>query len=213
MSRDSEGLGARMAPTLSDINESEDGTLHLRIAGISSSKGSDWIQSYDWITALQNEELGVDNAVLALKASCILERNSFHQIEVEIDGDLDDDGPIQRDEDMSTEDYFQAYGDLEVHELMLNDGPRMDAYRTAILGNPQLFSNKSVLDVGCGTGILSMWAAKAGRPAIVSHVSHGATAEPLPRVQAPVSCTQSRLAAWRTSHPGSSRYVPRRPPS
>ena len=31
---------------------------------------------------------------------------------------------------------------------------RMDAYREAILSNPSLMSGATVLDVGCGTGIL-----------------------------------------------------------
>jgi len=36
------------------------------------------------------------------------------------------------------------------------------SYRKAIIENQHLFKNKIVLDVGCGTGILSMFAAKAG---------------------------------------------------
>ena len=36
------------------------------------------------------------------------------------------------------------------------------AYRDAILRNKHLFKDKIVLDVGCGTGILSIFAAQAG---------------------------------------------------
>jgi protein arginine N-methyltransferase 3 len=39
---------------------------------------------------------------------------------------------------------------------------RTNAYRDAIEGNPQLFKGAAVMDVGCGTGILSMFAARAG---------------------------------------------------
>ena len=45
---------------------------------------------------------------------------------------------------------------------MLKDRVRTLSYRNAILHNKHLFKNKVVLDVGCGTGILSMFAARAG---------------------------------------------------
>ena len=45
---------------------------------------------------------------------------------------------------------------------MLSDSVRTLAYRDAILGNPGSFSGKQVLDLGCGTSILSMFSAKAG---------------------------------------------------
>lgn len=46
--------------------------------------------------------------------------------------------------------------------MMLKDTIRTEAYRDFILSNPALFKGATVLDVGCGTGILSMFAAKAG---------------------------------------------------
>ena len=45
---------------------------------------------------------------------------------------------------------------------MLADHNRMAAYHSAILGNPDVFEDKVVMDVGTGSGILSVWAAKAG---------------------------------------------------
>lgn len=45
---------------------------------------------------------------------------------------------------------------------MLKDEVRTLTYRNAIYQNRHLFKNKVVMDVGSGTGILAMFAAKAG---------------------------------------------------
>lgn len=45
---------------------------------------------------------------------------------------------------------------------MLKDEVRTRTYMNAIMQNKHLFRDKIVLDVGCGTGILSMFAARAG---------------------------------------------------
>lgn len=45
---------------------------------------------------------------------------------------------------------------------MLKDEVRTLSYRASIYQNKHLFKDKIVLDVGCGTGILSMFAAKSG---------------------------------------------------
>ena len=42
---------------------------------------------------------------------------------------------------------------------MLRDEHRTNSYSKAIMQNKHLFKDKIVLDVGCGTGILSIFAA------------------------------------------------------
>lgn len=49
-----------------------------------------------------------------------------------------------------------------MHRRMINDIPRTSAYRDAIMQNCELFKDKIILDVGAGTGILSIFAARAG---------------------------------------------------
>ncbi|XP_039132604.1 probable protein arginine N-methyltransferase 3 isoform X3 [Dioscorea cayenensis subsp. rotundata] len=66
------------------------------------------------------------------------------------------------------EDYFGAYGSFGIHRVMLSDKPRMDAYRGALLNNPSLMNKATVMDVGCGTGILSLFAAQAGASKVIA---------------------------------------------
>eukprot|EP00924_Labyrinthula_sp_SR-Ha-C_P000965 augustus_masked-scaffold_7-processed-gene-9.58-mRNA-1 protein AED:0.03 eAED:0.04 QI:0/-1/0/1/-1/1/1/0/359 len=64
---------------------------------------------------------------------------------------------------ISTKDYyFDSYSHIGIHQEMLQDRVRTETYRDAILRNPSVFENRVVMDVGCGTGILSLFAAKAG---------------------------------------------------
>ena len=68
----------------------------------------------------------------------------------------------QSDSKPDTDEYFKSYGDISVHELMLRDRPRTAAYQKFIQQNSHLFKDKIILDVGSGTGILSLFAASAG---------------------------------------------------
>ena len=70
--------------------------------------------------------------------------------------------------EMTSIDYFtDAYGHFAIHEEMLRDRERTETYMTAILANQPLFQGKVVLDVGCGSGFLSMVAARAGAARVV----------------------------------------------
>ncbi|KAI5788362.1 S-adenosyl-L-methionine-dependent methyltransferase [Geopyxis carbonaria] len=63
--------------------------------------------------------------------------------------------------------YFQSYNHHGIHEEMLKDEVRTNTYKNAIYQNAHLFKDKVVLDVGCGTGILSMFAVKAGAKKVI----------------------------------------------
>ncbi|KAG8214938.1 S-adenosyl-L-methionine-dependent methyltransferase [Butyriboletus roseoflavus] len=76
---------------------------------------------------------------------------------------INDPGPSSsealRDDDTH---YFQSYGYNDIHAVMIQDKVRTSSYASFILTNPILFRDAIVLDVGCGTGILSLFAAKSG---------------------------------------------------
>ncbi|KAI0693848.1 protein arginine N-methyltransferase [Cerioporus squamosus] len=58
--------------------------------------------------------------------------------------------------------YFQSYAENDIHSVMINDKVRTASYAKFILSNQDAFKDAVVMDVGCGTGILSLFAAKAG---------------------------------------------------
>ncbi|KAK6637176.1 hypothetical protein RUM44_007590 [Polyplax serrata] len=58
--------------------------------------------------------------------------------------------------------YFGSYSHFGIHLEMLSDKVRTNMYRNAIVNNASVIADKIVLDVGCGTGILSMFATSAG---------------------------------------------------
>lgn len=61
--------------------------------------------------------------------------------------------------------YFKSYSHYCIHETMLKDTVRTQSYREAI--HKAGLEGKVVLDVGSGSGVLSMFAAKAGAAQVV----------------------------------------------
>ncbi|EGG22092.1 protein arginine methyltransferase [Cavenderia fasciculata] len=75
---------------------------------------------------------------------------------------------VDRTKELTTSDYyFDSYSHFGIHEEMLKDDVRTLSYKRAILNNRHLFQGKVVLDVGCGTGILCMFAAQAGAKLVI----------------------------------------------
>lgn len=51
---------------------------------------------------------------------------------------------------------------------MLEDAPRIKAYKNAIMNRKDLIKDKCVMDVGAGTGILSILCAQAGARKVIA---------------------------------------------
>ena len=67
----------------------------------------------------------------------------------------------------SKDHYFDSYAHFGIHEEMLKDEVRTLTYHNSMFHNQHLFKDKVVLDVGLGTGILCMFAAKAGARKVI----------------------------------------------
>jgi len=97
------------------------------------------------------------------------------EVAKEVSGELEKNVPVAdkaREDltggEMTSKDYyFDSYAHFGIHEEMLKDEVRTLTYRNSIWHNKHLFKGKVVLDVGCGTGILSMFAAKAGASKVI----------------------------------------------
>ncbi|XDA72213.1 hypothetical protein R6Z07M_002488 [Ovis aries] len=68
----------------------------------------------------------------------------------------------QRTEEVSAAQYFEFYDCLSQQQNVMRDFVMTATYHRAILQNHTDFRNKVVLDVGCGSGILSFFAVQAG---------------------------------------------------
>ena len=69
----------------------------------------------------------------------------------------------------SLQSYARSYAHFGIHHEMLSDRARTLAYKRAIeLNSTSDVRDRRVLDVGCGTGILSMFCARAGARAVTA---------------------------------------------
>ncbi|KAM4024635.1 protein arginine N-methyltransferase 2 [Anomaloglossus baeobatrachus] len=87
----------------------------------------------------------------------------------EEDSDIDD--PWQDEE------YYGSYRTLKLHLEMLSDQPRTETYRNVIIQNSKALKGKRILDLGCGTGIISFFCAQLAEPEIVYAVEASDIAE------------------------------------
>ncbi|XP_038067767.1 protein arginine N-methyltransferase 6-like [Patiria miniata] len=71
-------------------------------------------------------------------------------------------GTDRKMEKASDKVFFSSYASVNIHENMVRDESRTQAYRKAIMQCSDLIKDKVVVDIGCGTGILSCFCAKAG---------------------------------------------------
>ena len=80
-----------------------------------------------------------------------------------------------RSDDQADGTYFDSYAHIGIHREMIGDGARTRAYLDAIEAHASELRDKVVLDVGCGTGILSMFAARAGARKVYAVDASGIT--------------------------------------
>ncbi|KAI7852365.1 S-adenosyl-L-methionine-dependent methyltransferase [Circinella umbellata] len=82
--------------------------------------------------------------------------------------------------------YFGYYAQLQHQQNMLQDNVRTSTYRSAILLNgPGCFQNKTVMDVGAGSGILSYFAVQAGASQVYAVEASGMAKKMKKLVEAP----------------------------
>ncbi|XP_029937409.1 protein arginine N-methyltransferase 2 isoform X2 [Myripristis murdjan] len=84
---------------------------------------------------------------------------------------------ISAEDPWQDEEYFGSYGTLRLHLEMLSDKSRTETYRQVILNNSSCLRGKVLMDLGCGTGIISLFCARLAQPSAVYAVEASSMAE------------------------------------
>ncbi|XP_044160853.1 protein arginine N-methyltransferase 2 [Bufo gargarizans] len=92
-------------------------------------------------------------------------------------GIYDEEEDSDVDDPWQDEEYYGSYKTLKLHLEMLSDQPRTTTYRNVIMQNSAALKGKRILDLGCGTGIISFFCAQLTKPEIVYAVEASAIAE------------------------------------
>eukprot|EP00474_Spongospora_subterranea_P006063 CRZ06521.1 hypothetical protein [Spongospora subterranea] len=112
------------------------------------------------ISNLATENEAMKSEIIQMRAAF---RNALDIVEQSNDKSVDKAAEIA-EHDKS---YFAGYGTTDIHEIMLRDKERTLAYQSFCNNNKNLFADKVVLDIGCGSGILCLFAAQAGAKRVI----------------------------------------------
>ena len=112
------------------------------------------------IPSNQNPHFSVQSTVLSSNVVDVMATNSEGQQGLSAKAS---ESPATQDAEV----YFNSYNDLAVHQLMLKDRPRTLAYRNFFETHRDAVKGKVVLDIGAGTGILSLFAAVGEHPFLI----------------------------------------------
>eukprot|EP00250_Pteridium_aquilinum_P019274 c24375_g1_i1 orf=642-2360(-) len=132
------------------------------------SRGKEMPESIDGIGHSQKEEIKIGSATLpetdvtADNGQALRKKKPSNHLKVSFAE------VAARERYSINQSYFGSYSTFGIHREMLSDKIRTDAYENAITRNPLLLEGAVVLDVGCGTGILSLFSAKAGAKKVIA---------------------------------------------